>query len=120
MKVAADGQKRSVWSTPPDVSKSRWPMKIEKDTITFNSGRKAHATLGIVGINSQLELFDVVSLDIRQIRLKQLVIPLDIVAVCARKRSFNFHHATAPAQISASTPTSFFLVFGRACLCLFS
>jgi hypothetical protein len=95
-------------------------MKIEEDTITFNSGHKAHATLGIVGINSQLELFDVVSLDIRQIRLKQLVIPLDIVAVCARKRSFNFHHATAPAQISASTPTSFFLVFGRACLCLFS
>ena len=31
-------------------------MKIEEDTITFNSGHKAHATLGIVGINSQLEL----------------------------------------------------------------
>ena len=31
-------------------------MKIQGDTITFNSGHKAHATLGIVGINSQLEL----------------------------------------------------------------
>jgi len=30
-------------------------MKIEEDTITFNSGHKARATLGIVGINSQLE-----------------------------------------------------------------
>jgi hypothetical protein len=31
-------------------------MKIEEDTITLHSGHKAHATLGIVGINSQLEL----------------------------------------------------------------
>jgi hypothetical protein len=30
-------------------------MKIEEDTITFNSGHQAHATLGIAGINSQLE-----------------------------------------------------------------
>ena len=33
-------------------------MKIEEDTITFSSGRQAHATLGIVGINSQLELHE--------------------------------------------------------------
>jgi hypothetical protein len=33
-------------------------MKIEEDTITFSSGRQARATLGIVGINSQLELYE--------------------------------------------------------------
>jgi hypothetical protein len=31
-------------------------MDIEENTITFNSGHKAHATLGIIGINSPLEL----------------------------------------------------------------
>jgi hypothetical protein len=44
-----------VWSTP-----RRFQIEVadedQEDTITFNSGRKAHATLGIVGINSQLEL----------------------------------------------------------------
>ena len=56
MKVAAGGQMRLRLVNTPDVSRLRWPMKIEEDTITFNSGHKAHATLGIVGINSQLEL----------------------------------------------------------------